>query len=163
MSFKPVVLIYDLDNLLVDEIATELGATGQYTTINTYNEANAMDVMRQYNRGFGLLTNKISCVITGWNNHKKPREQFLYRLRAQENTSPLRKPTPVIIITEDHRDDLKQRALDEKDGAVSAYLHRDTFNEFLAEILHKVVFEKRAIEMNEQARLKFKNREQEVL
>src|SRR5690606_33431317 len=131
MSFKPVILIYDLDNGLVDEVAAEIGATGLYTTINTFNESNAMDAVRQYDRWFGLLTNKLSCVITGWNNYKKPRDQFLYRLRAIERKKPLRKQTPVIIVTEDHRDDLQKRALDENDGSVCAYLQRDVFRDSL--------------------------------
>ncbi len=155
MSFKPVVLIYDLDNALVDAIAAEIGAAGLYTSINTYNEANAMDVIRQYNRGFGLLTNKLSCVITGWNAHKKPSDQFLYRLRQQEKVSPLRGVTPVIIITEDHRADLKQRALNPQDGSVSAYLHPDSFQESLTKILHEIVFEERAEELNQQSLAEF--------
>lgn len=76
MSFKPVVLIYDIDNKLVDEVAAEIGITGKLTSINTYNESNAMDAVRQYDRGFGLLTNKLACVITGWNSHKKPRDKM---------------------------------------------------------------------------------------
>ena len=148
MSFKPVILIYDLDNKLVDEIAAEIGATGLYTSINTYNESNAMDVIRQYDRGFGLLTNKLSCIITGWNAHKKPRDQFLYRLRQIERKNPMRSETPVLIVTEDHREDLKRRALETKDGAACAYLHNDTFREELTEMLHQIVFQKRAKEVN---------------
>ena len=72
MSSKPVVLLCDLDNVLVDECSPLIGQTGLYTTINTYNETNAIEVIRQYNRGFGLLTNRLSCVITGWNRYKKP-------------------------------------------------------------------------------------------
>ena len=75
MSTKPVVLLYDLDNVLVDECSALIGQTGLYTTINTYNETNAIEVIGQYNRGFGLLTNRLSCVITGWNRYKKPRDQ----------------------------------------------------------------------------------------
>lgn len=152
MSFKPVILIYDLDNKLVDEIAAEIGATGLYTSINTYNESNAMDAIRQYDRGFGFLTNKLSCVITGWNNYKKPRDQFLYRLRAIEKSSPLRRNTPVILVTEDHRADLKKRALDPADGAACSYLHADGFRETLVAMLHKVVFQKGSAELNRQAR-----------
>lgn len=152
MSFKPVILVYDLDNKLVDEIAAEIGATGLYTSINTYNESNAMDAIRQYDRGFGFLTNKLSCVITGWNNYKKPRDQFLYRLRAIEKSSPMRNNTPVILVTEDHRANLKRRALDPADGAACAYLHPDDFREVLIEMLHTVVFQKGAAELNRQAR-----------
>lgn len=152
MSFKPVILIYDLDNKLVDEIAAEIGASGLYTSINTYNEANAMDVIRQYDRGFGFLTNKLSCVITGWNNYKKPRDQFVYRLRALERRSPLRTATPIILITEDHRMDLKRRALDPADGAACAYLHPDSFRESLSDLLHRIVFQRGAVELNKQAR-----------
>ena len=65
VSPKPVVLLFDLDNALVDECAHIIGQTGLYTAINTYNEINAIEAMRQYNRGFGLLTNKLACVITG--------------------------------------------------------------------------------------------------
>lgn len=83
MSTKPVVLLYDLDNVLVDECSALIGQTGLYTTINTYNETNAIEVIRQYNRGFGLLTNRLSCVITGWNRCKKPRDQLLFSMRAQ--------------------------------------------------------------------------------
>jgi len=151
MSFKPVILIYDLDNKLVDEIAAKLGATGLYTSINTYNEAKAMDAIRQYDRGFGFLTNKLSCVITGWNNYKKPRDQFLYHLREVERGSPLREATPVIMITEDHREDLKKRALQPADGGVCAYLQKDGFRESLIETLHKIVFDKRAAELNREA------------
>ena len=67
MSLKPVILLYDLNNTLVDEAAALIGHTGLYTTINTYNETNAREAMDQYNRLFGLVTNKISCVVTGWN------------------------------------------------------------------------------------------------
>ncbi|MDP1931855.1 MAG: hypothetical protein Q8L60_10390 [Gammaproteobacteria bacterium] len=161
MSFKPVILIYDLNNKLVDEIAAEIGSTGLYTSINTYNEANAMDAIRQYDRGFGVLTNKLSCIITGWNHHKKPREQFLYRLRDIEKSSPLRAQTPVIIVSEDHRADLKKRALDSNDGAVCAYLHADSFRDSLTEVLHRIVFEKRVAESNRLANEEFLNTPQE--
>lgn len=139
MPVKPVVLIYDLNNKLVDEVAKELGKTGRYTTINTFNESNALDAVRQYDRAFGLLTNKLTCVITGWNEYKKPRDQFVYHLRALERKSPLRQPTPVILITEDHRADLKQRALDMQDGGVIAYLHPDSFKTSLISVLDELL------------------------
>ena len=148
MRFKPVILIYDLDHKLVDEVAVEIGNTGLYSSINTYNESNAMDAINQYDRGFGMLTNKLSCVITGWNYHKKPRDQFLYHLRELEGKSPLRSPTPVVIVTEDHREDLKRRALDSKDGAVCAYLHRDTFRDSLLPLLQQIIFQDNAVELN---------------
>ena len=160
MSFKPVILIYDLDNKLVDEIAAEIGATGQYTSINTYNEANTMDAVQQYDRCFGLLTNKLSCVITGWNNYKKPRDQFLYHLREVERRSPLRHPTPVIMVTEDHREDLKKRALVTADGGVCAYLQKDNFRDALIDTLNKIVFEKRASELNRESLRDFLAQEQ---
>ena len=148
MSFKPVVLLYDLNNALVDECAHLVGQTGLYTTINTYNETNAVEAMHTYNRGFSFLTNRLSCVITGWNSYKKPRDQFLFSIRDKEKRSPFRGPTPVIIITEDHRMDLKQMALDPTDGNVAAYLQADDFTSIIADTLHKVVFGNRAQEMN---------------
>jgi CheY-like chemotaxis protein len=151
MSFKPVILIYDLDNRLVDEIAAQIGATGLYTSINTYNEANALDAVRQYDRCFGLLTNKLSCIITGWNNYKKPRDQFLSLLRDIERRSPLRQRTPVVMVTEDHREDLKRRALEPADGGVCAYLHKDSFREALLPTLHRIVFDRQAEDLNRDA------------
>ncbi|MEX2131907.1 MAG: hypothetical protein WD772_10500 [Pseudohongiellaceae bacterium] len=148
MSFKPVILIYDLKNTLVDEIAATIGATGQYTTINTYNEGNAQEAVRQYDRLFGVLTNKLSCVITGWNHHKKRRDQFLFWLRSQERRSKLRKPTPVILVSEDHLPELKHMALDPADGDVAAYLDSDQFRESLNLILRKIVIEGKARELN---------------
>lgn len=145
---KPVILLYDLDNKLVDECAALLGKTGLYTTISTYNEANAQEAIRQYNRYWGLGTNKIACLITGWNSYKKPRDQFLFALRAQERRSPFRHPTPVVLITEDHRRDLRQIALDPTDGDVSAYLHSESFAATLEELLQKIVFGDRAHELN---------------
>ena len=56
MSLKPVVLLYDLNNTLVDECAALIGKTGLYTTINTYNETNAMEAVQQYDRFFGMAT-----------------------------------------------------------------------------------------------------------
>ena len=151
MSFKPVVLIYDLNNTLVDEIAATIGATGLYTTINTYNEANAFDVVRQYNRGFGFLTNKLSCIITGWNHHKTRRDQFLFKLRSMEGRYPSRKPTPLVIVTEDHLLELKKLALDPNDGNAAAYLHADSFKDEIVEVLHKVVYEQKAEELGKEA------------
>lgn len=148
MSLKPVVLIYDIDNSLVDECAVLIGHTGLYTTIHTYNETNALEAMRQYNRLFGLLTNGLSCVVTGWNEYKKPRDQFLFQLRNEEKRSPFRKPTPVIIVTEDHRRDLKLLALDPTEGNAAAYLDADNFQDTLSDTLHKVVFGNRAQELN---------------
>ena len=145
---KPVVLLYDLNNKLVDECSMIIGQTGLYTTINTYNETNAREVLQQYDRGFGWLTNRLSCVITGWNSYKKPRDQFLFHIRSQEKRSPLRGPTPVIIITEDHRFDLRQLALDPTDGYVSAYLQTDDYQSTIEDTLHKVVFGNRSQEMN---------------
>ena len=40
--------------------------------VNTYSETDAIEVIRQYNRGFGPRTNRLSCVITGWNQYEKP-------------------------------------------------------------------------------------------
>jgi len=148
MSQKPVVLIYDINNAVVDNAAAIIGKTGLYTSINTYNETNALEAMEQYNRGVGLLTNRLSCIITGWNHYKKPRDQFLFHVRAQEHRSPLRGPTPVIIITEDHRLDLKRMALDPTDGNVAAYLDADDFQADLPTILQKVAFEDKAHELN---------------
>ena len=83
MSSKPVVLLYTLDNVLVDECSALIGQTGLYKAINTYNETNTIEVIGQYNRGFGMLTSRLSCVITGWNRCKKPRDQLLFSMRAQ--------------------------------------------------------------------------------
>ena len=155
MNFKPVVLLYDLNNALLDECAHLVGQTGLYTTINTYNETNAVEAMHTYNRGFSLLTNRLACVITGWNSYKKPRDQFLFSIRNEEKRSPFRGPTPVIIITEDHRMDLKQMALDPTDGNVAAYLQTDDFHSIIADTLLKVVFGNRAQEMNSIAYAQF--------
>lgn len=148
MSQKPVVLIYDINNAVVDETAAIIGRTGLYTSINTYNETNALEAMAQYNRGLSLLTNRLSCIITGWNRHRKPRDQFLFHVRSREGRSPLRKPTPVIIVTEDHRLDLKRMALDPTDGNAAAYLDVETFQSELPLILQKVAFEDKAHELN---------------
>jgi len=151
MSFKPTVLIYDLNNALVDDMAATVGATGLYTTINTYNEANALDALHQYNRCFGLMTNKLTCIITGWNNYKSHRDQILFGLRGIEKRSPFRDPTPFIIVTEDHMRDLKKIALDPADGNVAAYLHVDNFKDVITDILHQIVYEGKASELNAKA------------
>ena len=159
MSLKPVILLYDLNNTLVDEAAALIGHTGLYTTINTYNETNATEAIQQYNRLFGLVTNKISFVVTGWNPYKKPRDQFLFRLRSEEKRSPFRSATPVIIITEDHRHDLKTLALDPTEGSVAAYMHMDNFQDSIADTLHKIVFGNRAQELNSIAYAQFSSQE----
>ena len=159
MSLKPVILLYDLNNTLVDEAAALIGHTGLYTTINTYNETNAREAVHQYNRLFGLVTNKISCVVTGWNPYKKPRDQFIFQLRSEEKRSPFRSATPVIIITEDHRRDLKTLALDPTDGGVAAYMHMDDFQDSIADTLHKIVFGNRAQELNSVAYAQFSSQE----
>ncbi|MDG1025497.1 MAG: hypothetical protein P8N94_14420 [Gammaproteobacteria bacterium] len=159
MNLKPVILLYDLNNNLVDEAAALIGHTSLYTTINTYNETNATEAIQQYNRMFGLVTNKISCVVTGWNPYKKPRDQFLFRLRSEEKRSPFRSATPVIIITEDHRRDLKTLALDPTEGSVAAYMHMDDFQNSIADTLHKIVFGNRAQELNSVAYAQFSSQE----
>jgi len=141
---KPVVLIHSIDNALVDDLATLLGTGGRFTTINTYNEQHAMDAVRQYETGFGWFTARLDCIITGWNEHRRPADQFLYHLRSRERRSPLRRPTPVILVTEDHREDLVARACDPKQGAVAAYLHRDSFREALPPILDDIINRRKA-------------------
>jgi hypothetical protein len=136
---KPVVLIHHIDNRLVDEVAALLGGHGGCTTINTYNETHAMDAVRQYERCFGWLTARLDCIITGWNEHRRPTDQFLYHLRAREHRSPLRRLTPVVLITEDHREDLVQKACDPAQGAVSSYLHSDTFREALPGVVDSII------------------------
>ena len=158
---KPVILLYDLDNDLVDNCAALLGKTGLYTSISTYNEANALEAVRQYNRVMGFATNKLACVITGWNSYKKPRDQFLFRLREQERRSPFRHPTPVVLITEDHHRGLRQIALDPTDGDVAAYLHSDNYQETIEETLHKIVFGDRAHELNSIAYAQLQREEDE--
>ena len=160
MPLKPVILLYDLNNTFVDEAAALVGHTGLYTTINTYNETNATEAIQQYNRLFGLVTNKISCVVTGWNPYNKPRDQLLFKLRGEEKRSPFRRPTPVVIITEDHRRDLKTLALDPTDGNVSAYMHIDDFKNSVADTLHKIVFGNRAHELNSIAYAQFSSQEE---
>lgn len=151
MQAKPIILIYDINNALVDEAAALLMQTERYTVISTFNETNAIDVVQQHERGFGFLTNRLACIITGWNSHKKPRDQFLYRVREREAFSDLRRPTPVVLITEDHREDLKRRALNPAYGGVAAYLHLDDFQRELLDIVDKIVFQKKAREMGRQA------------
>ena len=148
MSSKPVVLLYDLDNVLVNECSALIGQTGLYTTIHTYNGTNVIEVIGQYNRGLGMLTHQLSCVITGWNRYKKPRDQLLFSMRVKEKRSALRSAAPVILIAEDHRHDLQELALDPMEGYVSAYLHVDDFQAHISDTLHKIVFGNRAHEMN---------------
>ena len=110
------------------------------------NECSAL--IGQYYRGFGMLTNRLSCVITGWNRYKKPRDQLLFSMRAQEKRSALRSATPVRLIAEDHRHDLQELALDPTEGYVSAYLHVGDSQAHISDTLHKIVFGNRAHEMN---------------
>lgn len=148
MALKPVILLHDLDNRMVDRWARLIGESGRYATINTYNETHAREAIRQYNRGFGLLTNRLACLITGWNSHRRPAEQLLFLLRREERRSPLRRPTPVIVVTEDHRGDLKAEALDPEHGRASAYLDADDFEGDLVKLLNRIVFEQGADELN---------------
>ena len=104
-----------------------IGQTGLYTTIHTYNGTNVIEVIGQYNRGLGMLTHRLSCVITVWNRCKKPRDQLLFSMRAQEKGSALRSAAPVILIAEDHKHDLQELALDPMEGYVSAYFMLMTF------------------------------------
>ena len=148
MALKPVILLHDLDNRMVDRWARLIGESGRYATINTYNATHAREAIRQYNRGFGLLTNRLACLISGWTSHRRPAEQLLFRLRREERRSPLRRPTPVIVITEDHRRDLKAEALDPEHGRASAYLDADDFENTLVDLLDRIVFEQGANELN---------------
>jgi hypothetical protein len=66
----------------------------------------------------------------------------------------------VVIITEDHRRDLKALALDPTDGNVSAYMHIDDFKDSVADTLHKIVFGNRAHELNSIAYAQFSSQEE---
>jgi hypothetical protein len=68
-----------------------------------------------------------------------------------ENRYPMRNPTPVIMITEDHFTELKKTALDPADGKAAAYLHADSFKNVIADVLHKVVYEQKAEEIGREA------------
>ena len=73
---------------------------------------------------------------------------MLFRLRREEGRSPFRRPTPVMVITEDHRRDLKAEALDPEHGRAAAYLDADDFEDSLVKLLDRIVFEQVADELN---------------
>ncbi|GIT20638.1 MAG: hypothetical protein CM1200mP40_03200 [Gammaproteobacteria bacterium] len=147
MGFKPVVLFYDLNNELVDECAHLLGRLVSLllSTLTTkpmhWKLCKHKSRLQFVNQSFVLRDNRVEQL------QEAPR-QFLFSIRGEENRSPFRGPTPIIIITEDHRTDLKQIALDPTDGNVAAYLHVDNFHDIIVDTLNKVVFGNRAQEMN---------------
>jgi len=55
------------------------------------------------------------------------------------------------MVTEDHFSELKKTALDPGDGKAAAYLHSDTFKNVIADVLHKVVYEQKALEIGTEA------------
>ena len=48
-------------------------------------------------------------------------------------------------------EDLKKIALDPNDGNAAAYLHADHFKDVIADVLHKIVYEGKADELNAEA------------
>ena len=84
---------------------------------------------------------------------------FSFDCASEEKRSPFRSATPVIIITEDHRRDLKTLALDPTEGSVAAYMHMDDFQDSIADTLHKIVFGNRAQELNSVAYAQFSSQE----
>jgi CheY-like chemotaxis protein len=73
-------------------------------------------------------------------------------MRDRESKSPLRGATPVILITEDHRPDLKERALE---AGVVGYLHIDTFKQHLLPLMVELLEKNNPVELNQRARLLF--------
>ncbi len=139
MTNKKILVVED-NKKQSELIADCLQETDLYDPIAVYNGDEALAAIKQHRRGFGFLTNDISCILLDWQMPKLSGELFLEKLRQHEHVNPFKHHIPVIVISA--FSDTKRRHLAEHPlhGLVCEYLVKPFDTEKLLNLLYRIVF-----------------------
>lgn len=120
MSKKFVLVVEDhkKQNEKLCNIVRESG----YEPLSAYNGIEAFQQLKKYRRGFGLMTNKIQCILLDWNMPQMRGEEFLGILRKQEKWKFFSVYIPVVIVTAYDDREKREFAADRYSGLAAGYI-----------------------------------------
>ena len=139
MKDKSLILIVEDDLPLAKEMEEMLNATYSYRAIVAHNGIEAFKMLKKYQRFFGLLNNKIDCILLDFQMPEMSGEEFLRKLRKSERWSPFKRFIPVIVTTA--YEDLSRWdiATDPIYGLAAGYLVKPIDRKKLFNLLHAIV------------------------
>jgi len=148
---KNLILVVDDEPDLVESLKFFLEDSGNYDVITAENGVEALEIIDDQKRLSGLVSNRISCVITDIKMPKMNGIELLKKIRANEGWHHL----PVVLLSA-HEDFKKWHdAVDAQDGQVTEYLTKPIIDleEFLS-VIDRIVIKKEARQIEEETREK---------
>ena len=144
MKKKPLILVVEDDQLQSDLVVEVINETGRYQAIAAYDGEQALQILKDHQRGFNFLSNRIECILLDWQMPKMNGEVFLKTLRTEEGASPFKRHIPVIIFTAYSDKERQFLARDPTLGLASGYILKPFEEEELLGLLERIVIHKEA-------------------
>lgn len=140
MKGKELILLVEDHERQAEKLANLINNNYSYYAIVAHNGYEAFDAIKKNRRFFGLLPNKIKCILLDLQMPKLSGEEFLYMLRKRERFNIFSKFMPVIVLTAYtdlvHWDKVTNPIF----GMVAGYLNKPVNEKELFDMLHRVVF-----------------------
>lgn len=139
MKEKPIVLVVEDEKDQSDLVVEIVNETGLYHAIPAYNGEEALQELRNHERGFNFLSNRISCILLDWQMPKMNGETFIQKLREEEGRSPFKRHTPIVILSAYSDKERLQLAKDPTLGLASGYIVKPFEESELLTLLKRIV------------------------
>ncbi len=140
MKEKPIVLVIE-DNPRQSALCVKvIEESGKYQVLAAMNGIEAFAILKRHRRGFDFLTNNIACILLDWQMPEMNGEQFIRKLRRQENKSPFKRHIPIVIVSAYRDKERLYLAEDPTLGLASGYLVKPIDEQELLNTLHRIVF-----------------------
>lgn len=136
------ILIVEDEKRIADILSKIIGNDDRYNPIVAHNGLEALAILKKHERGFGLLTSSIDCILLDWKMPNMNGEQFLTVLRKEERERTFRRHTPVVILSAFSDEQRWDRATNNIIGMVSGYIVKPVVKEELLSTLSRILIDK---------------------
>lgn len=134
-SQKPLVLLVDDDPMIRESLSEIISDSGRYSFLTATNGLEALAIMKQHRRWFGLKKHKISCVLLDIKMPEMDGLEFLKRWRKLERCEL----TPVVLLSAYEDDEKWSNATHVSTGMVSSYLKKPVKTNVLLACLDRII------------------------
>ncbi|MFA5879480.1 MAG: response regulator [Candidatus Margulisiibacteriota bacterium] len=137
---KKMVLVVEDNPRQAEKIANILNTSYSYYAVIAANGVEALAVIKKNRRFFGLLPNRIKCVLLDLQMPEMSGEEFLKIFRQQERKNIFAQFLPIIVITAYNDLERWDKVTDPIHGMVAGYLNKPIDEQKLLYLLHSVIF-----------------------
>ena len=142
------ILIVEDEPDMAELMAEMVEDRGDCDAVLAQNGVAALDVLRKYQRGFGLVRSAIDCILLDWRMPKMNGPEFLKALRIKEHKRMVAKHhIPVIMTSAYHDLEKLDIATDPIYGMAAAYLVKPVEQDDLNEKLDRILIDNQANEL----------------